>query len=184
MRSPWWVSTGSTNWQKNFFPACLSVPPTSGLKYQSSFCTIRYSKAVYQMVKLATVSTALQTHHIWLILPGQLEMFVILFWHSCFNVKFLNKLKTSLKLCSCILQCYDFPNFIHFSLGPFRMPTRTKSKLNKDYFLWSYVFLVSQAILFKSWYMGINPVSVLQYSISEDSKKHQYWSIHVHGQSW
>lgn len=60
MCSPWWVSTGSTNRQKYFLPTCLSVTPPSRLKYQSSFCTIRYSKAVYQMVKLATISTALK----------------------------------------------------------------------------------------------------------------------------
>jgi len=57
---PWWVSAGMTDWQKYFFPASLSVPPTSRLQYQSSFCTVRYGKAVYQMVKLATISTALQ----------------------------------------------------------------------------------------------------------------------------
>jgi hypothetical protein len=59
MCSPWWVSTGSTNWQKYFFPACLPVTPTSGLEYQSPLRTISYSKAIYQMVKLATVSTTL-----------------------------------------------------------------------------------------------------------------------------
>lgn len=108
MCSPWRVSTGSTNRQKYFFPTCLSVTPTSRLKNQSSFCAIRYSKAIYQMVKLATVSAALQ--------PSTFDLFFLDNWKCllfCSDTDAaLYTFQRNLKL----LWFYAFPNFIHFPM--------------------------------------------------------------------